>query len=198
MRNRKWKIAAGIGAAALIVGGVAGVAGLANADPTAKSTTFVDGFGNINDDWSDNHREAGVLCDGCDNSQGTDLVHLWQAILAADGYLTDEQIDGYFGPATAKATKQWKADRGLTANGRVGNGSWTLADDYLEPDPELGDEYPIYNGETDGNVQFGRATDATGAYRMNVVVTSEGYEMFNSSYEQGVQLFEETVTWTTE
>lgn len=70
------------------------------------------GFGNVDDDFNDHQREVGVLCEGRENSSGTDLVTMWQSILAADGYLTAEQVDGYFGPDTAAATAGWKENVG--------------------------------------------------------------------------------------
>lgn len=45
-------------------------------------------------------------------------VKVWQAIL-------DIEIDGSFGPATESATKAWQTKNGLTADGVVGQATWT-------------------------------------------------------------------------
>jgi murein L,D-transpeptidase YcbB/YkuD len=49
----------------------------------------------------------------------------WQGVLAASGFAVT--IDGNFGPETAGFTKQWQAQRGLTADGVVGPNTWKQA-----------------------------------------------------------------------
>ncbi|ADD41424.1 peptidoglycan-binding domain-containing protein [Stackebrandtia nassauensis] len=159
MRNRKWKVAVGIGAAALIAGGVVGVAGFANAENPARAAKFVDGFGKVTDDFSDHAKEVGALCDGCGNSRGTDLVLLWQSILAADGYLPGSEIDGYFGDRTAEATKEWQSDHDLDSDGRVGSKTWAAADDNMNVDSDGSVYYFGGDEELGGFLTFARDED---------------------------------------
>lgn len=163
MRNRNRKIVLGVGAA-LLLGAAAGVAGVASADSNAKAVDFVDGFGTVTDDFGDNAREVGALCSGCSNSQGTDLVMVWQSILAADAYLSEDDVDGYFGSKTAKGTKEWQADRGLKADGRVGTATWSRADDQLTDND--GVSYYSDDDELGGSLHFTRDTQ-TGAYDLH-------------------------------
>ncbi|ADD41423.1 peptidoglycan-binding domain-containing protein [Stackebrandtia nassauensis] len=193
MRNRKRKIAMGVGAAALVVGGVAGVAGIASADPGTKAVEYVDGFGNVNDDFNDHQREAGVLCDGCENSSDTDLVTLWQSILASDGYLGLDEIDGDFGAATADATAAWQGDNELDPTGEVDQATWATADDYLE----LGDNgYDVfYPGDEQGGVNLERDPD-DGTYDLLDVTDPAGATYANASGEGYIWIFEESIKLT--
>ncbi|WP_083752463.1 hypothetical protein [Saccharothrix sp. ALI-22-I] len=61
---------------------------------------------------------------------------LWQKILWADGYLTNDGIDGIFGGGTASATLQWEADRALPHDGKVGINAFKKADAKLKSDQE--------------------------------------------------------------
>ncbi|NYV73846.1 peptidoglycan-binding protein [Streptomyces sp. UH6] len=98
----------------------------------AYSTSFVDGAGALTDDFGEQAGELGnSLCYGCGNSSGTDIVVLWQSILASEEFLTLGQIDGDFGPATRDATKAWQTRYGLSADGMVGDATWSKADDRL-------------------------------------------------------------------
>ncbi|GIH11042.1 hypothetical protein Rhe02_91090 [Rhizocola hellebori] len=95
-------------------------------------STFVDGAGVLTDDWGDHFSELGnALCNGCGDSMNSDLVVMWQGLLYTEGFLTDEGVDGDFGPNTANATKAWQTRYGLTADGRVGASTWARADDKL-------------------------------------------------------------------
>ncbi|ADD41425.1 peptidoglycan-binding domain-containing protein [Stackebrandtia nassauensis] len=194
MRNRKLKVAVGVGAVALIAGGVAGIAGIAGADPTNKSVEFVDGFGNINDDWNDHEREADVLCEDCDNSSGTDLVVLWQSVLVADGYLASvADIDGEFGADTAEATAEWQGDNELDPTGEVDQATWATADDFLEP----GDDGATvsYVGTDEGSVLFTRTDDLDGAYALQSVTNGDGEEVQPESQDDRIWLFDSTISF---
>ena len=192
MRNRKIKLAVGIGSAVLVAGGVAGFAGLANADPSAQSKTYVDGFDGLTDDFSDNADEAGVLCEGCDNSQDTDLVLMWQSILASHNYLLVGDIDGDFGKATAEATREFQEVNGLEADGEVGDATWDLVDDRLHWSTEEDDLTVIYGDLSDGYVTFYK--DFDGVYRFETVADDDGGVLVNASGAEKIQLFEETIT----
>jgi peptidoglycan hydrolase-like protein with peptidoglycan-binding domain len=49
-----------------------------------------------------------------------ETVKKWQRIIKTED-------DGKFGPGTEKATKAWQASHGLTADGKVGPKTWTIA-----------------------------------------------------------------------
>lgn len=193
MRNRKWRVVGGIGAAALIVGGVAGVAGIAGAEPTAKSTTFVDGFESLTDDFNDHEREAGVLCEGCDNSQDTDLVLLWQSILASHNYLIVGDIDGDFGSQTAEATARWQEVNGLKADGEVGQETWSFIDDRLHWEDGEGEGRVVYGDLSDGYVTFERTQGGDGGYKFDTVADDDGGALVNANDAGRIELFDETI-----
>jgi hypothetical protein len=48
----------------------------------------------------------------------------WQQILADAGYLSNDEIDGIFGPVTHKATVEYQSDKGLAPDGIVGPRTW--------------------------------------------------------------------------
>lgn len=192
MRSRKWKVSVGIGAAVLVAGGVAGVAGIAGAEPTVKSKTFVDGFDALTDDFNDHEREAGVLCDGCDNSQDNDLVLLWQSLLASQNYLIVGDIDGDFGPETAAATARWQEVQGLEATGEVDRATWGRMDDGLHREDGDGSGRVIYGDLSDGYVTFERA-EGDGAYTLVGVADDDGGVMVNGNKAERIELFEETI-----
>lgn len=117
-------------------------------------TTFVDGADKLTDDFGDHFDELGhSLCNGCADSN-TDLVLMWQSILAAEGLISLSEIDGSFGPATAAATKKWQTRYGLTADGWVGDATWNKADDRLYWDGIEWQEAAIYRATGDGSVSF--------------------------------------------
>lgn len=191
MRKRNRKIVLGVGATALVLGGVAGVAGIATADPSVNAVDIVDGFGDVNDDFNDHEREAGVLCDGCENSNDTDLVTLWQSILVADGYLPGDEADGDFGKGTAKATAAWQGDNELDATGEVDQATWATADDFLEI---ADDGYSVvYPGDGDGAVTMERDPDE-GEYMLFDVTDAEGAMWEPSGTDGHIWLFKETFT----
>ncbi|MFJ8143792.1 peptidoglycan-binding protein [Streptomyces sp. NPDC096094] len=98
----------------------------------AYSTSFVDGAGSLTDDFGDHFDELGnSLCYGCGESSNTDIVVLWQSILVAEDLLDLGDIDGQFGPATRSATIKWQQRYGLSADGKVGDNTWSKADDRL-------------------------------------------------------------------
>ncbi|ADD42642.1 peptidoglycan-binding domain-containing protein [Stackebrandtia nassauensis] len=176
MRNLKWKIAATASVVALGVGGAVGFSGVAAAEPTIlTSTSFVDGLDKVTDDFNDHARELGApLSDHGKNSWGTDIVIVWQAILAADGYLTYEGVDGYFGAKTAAATAKWQADRGIDADkpGTVGHTTWAYADNNLIADDGTVD----YRTPGLGVVVFKRAPGPDGHYTLvSTADAADGY-----------------------
>ncbi|MEU3961166.1 peptidoglycan-binding domain-containing protein [Streptomyces buecherae] len=85
------------------------------------------GSGTVTDDWGD----EGPL--STTQYSFSNAVALWQAVLYADGYLTDWAADGdcRFGAKTRTATIAWQRDRGLSADGIVGPATFGKADDRL-------------------------------------------------------------------
>lgn len=143
------------------------------ASTAQASTTAVDGGDALTDDWGDHYGELGnSLCNGCGDSNGTDLVFMWQSILYAEGYLSKSGVDGYFGSGTESATKKWQARAGLSADGKVGSGTWGKADDRLRWWRDSAGNYAVryYAVETDGYVRFYRGDKTYGG--------GGGYSMF--------------------
>lgn len=139
---------------AITVGTVLGFAG-----PAQASTTQVDGSGVLNNDFGDHYEELGnSLCNGCGDSQNTDLVVMWQSILLAEGYLGKSDIDGYFGSKTTEATKKWQRKAGLTADGMVGDNTWSRADTRLYWSQDSAGWWTVKYGAAEGNgyVEFVR------------------------------------------
>jgi peptidoglycan hydrolase-like protein with peptidoglycan-binding domain len=128
-RARRLLAAATVGAACSLL--VVNPAQADHNNDRAYGTTFVDGAGEIRDDFGDHYGEIGLICYGCANSWNTDIVVMWQAILWAEELLGSSDIDGMFGPKTRDATKAWQSRFGLTADGLVGNATWRAADDRL-------------------------------------------------------------------
>ena len=194
MRSLKWKLVVATGAAALIAGGVTGFADIAAASPATTSIKYVDGFGDVNDDFNDHEREVGVLCDGCDNSTRTDLVVVWQSILASEGHLTGDQVDGTFGAQTTKATKKWQRANDLEQSGEVDQATWARADNNLSVvDEEDGDSYVEYLSITsDGAVSFKRLEDGT--YHLLSLYDQEN-KLNNVNSDKNLSLFGITVTF---
>jgi peptidoglycan hydrolase-like protein with peptidoglycan-binding domain len=133
VRVTSWKLgltAAVAGLSTLLATGPAQAAYSINSD--AYSSSFVDGDGTLTDDWGEQFGELGnSLCYGCGNSNNTDIVVLWQSILAAEELLTLGDIDGQFGPKTRDATIAWQKRYELSADGKVGDATWGKADDRL-------------------------------------------------------------------
>lgn len=192
-RNRILKLVLGVAAAAAVAAGSIGLAGAASAEPNAKSTTYVDGFGVLTDDWSDHYDEVGALCSGCDNSQEKDLVLLWQSVLAVDGYLPLDDVIGYFGPKTAKATKEWQADRGLDDIGEVDEATWSKADDKLAWDEGDPGTMPIYGVDGESSIGFERSDDREGRYMLRYVDLASGESLTNSNEAHYIEMSKMTI-----
>jgi peptidoglycan hydrolase-like protein with peptidoglycan-binding domain len=174
-------------------------AGTANAVPGNSGvygTTFVDGAGALTDDFGDHYSELGhSLCNGCADSSNTDLVLMWQSILVAEGLLPESGIDGDFGPKTASATVNWQKRYGIGADGRVGNQTWSKADDRLVWRWD-GWSYEVYYDATgNGSVSFLRGNEDfqdDGAYEIAVVQMPDlRYHFFHGGPR--VQYYQRTV-----
>ena len=161
-----------------------GVVGTAAAHPDNSQVfgnAFVDGSDSPTDDFGEHFGELGnSLCNGCPDSFNTDLVIMWQAILAADGFLPVSEIDGQFGPITASATTRWQTRWGIDVDGEVGNQTWSKADNGLYQSSGVGGRphYVMYNGDGSGAVTFRRgneniANDA-GAYELYTLTAQDG------------------------
>ncbi|MFI7411226.1 peptidoglycan-binding protein [Streptomyces sp. NPDC049627] len=105
------------------------------------------------------------------HSSNTDVVVLWQSILAAEDFLEIGDIDGQFGPATRTATIAWRKRYDLTADGMVGNATWSRADDRLA---WLSSSQVVYSaGHQSGAVSFFRGDSSkrtdSGAYKLAAV-----------------------------
>ncbi|GCB46627.1 peptidoglycan-binding protein [Streptomyces sp. NL15-2K] len=143
----------------------------------AYGTTFVDGADKLTDDFGDHFDELGnSLCYGCGNSWNTDIVVLWQSILVAEDLLNFGDIDGQFGPGTRDATIAWQKRYGLGADGKVGDNTWSKADDKLV---WLSNVDITYTGKyNSGAVVFNRGstskTQDSGAYRVHEVFQYDG------------------------
>ncbi|MFG3530205.1 peptidoglycan-binding protein [Streptomyces sp. NPDC047917] len=103
-------------------------------------------------------------------SQGTDwpLARmgdvLWKArtvqlLLRANGF--DVKVDADYGPATARAVKQFQSAHGLTPDGKVGKDTWpllivTVDSRATEPDAVTAVQYLLHHA--------GVPTDSTGTY----------------------------------
>ncbi|MFD5648333.1 peptidoglycan-binding protein [Streptomyces sp. NPDC127039] len=173
MSNRRGKLGLGLlaaGLSTLLTVGPAHAAYAANSG--AYSTSFVDGGGVVTDDFGEHYEELGnSLCYGCGNSSNTDIVALWQSILAAEDLLDLDDIDGQFGPATRAATAAWQQRYRLSADGMVGNDTWSRADDRLV---WLSSRQITYTGSyQSGAVTFYRGdsskTKDSGAYKLAAV-----------------------------
>ena len=151
-----------VAAVAIAVGLTTMIAGPAQAHRDSYSTSFVDGGGAINDDWGDHDNElGGDLCQGCANSSNTDLVILWQSVLAAEGLLSHSGIDGSFGSGTKAATERWQERYGISSDGRVGPNTWDKADDRLTW-TSTGVSLRYDGWGTSGKINFVRGNSAEG------------------------------------
>ena len=83
----------------------------------------------------------GVLKEG-DKGSGVQVLQYMLALLAEfDNALSPAQIDGTFGPVTARAVRNYQGVAGLTVDGIVGRDTWNsiyrhfiMAEDYLRRD----------------------------------------------------------------
>ncbi|THA88547.1 peptidoglycan-binding protein [Streptomyces sp. LRa12] len=73
--------------------------------------------------------------------------------LVAEGLLSLSDIDGRFGPDAASATRKWQSRHGPTADGWVGDATWSKADDRMYGDGFERAEAAIRNGR-EGSVGF--------------------------------------------
>lgn len=186
MASRKWTIAAVVVATVAVAGGTAGWAAADSVD--TKALTYVDGLNKVTDDWNDHYRElGGSLCDGCENSDNTDLVVLWQSVLVIDGFLaTEEPIDGYFGPDTKRATAMWQDHFGVKQTGKVNAATWAEASTHLSET----DGTVYYAKEGGGEVRFTRHED--GSYTFNKVLIPGGEELVNNGGKR-IEFYKRTV-----
>lgn len=188
MKRKTWVIAATAAAALALVGGAAGVATAEDAD--AKSATHVDGLDAVTDDFNDHFRElGGPLCDECRYSQDTDLVVMWQSILVVDGFLPEaDQVDGYFGPDTKRATAMWQDHFGVPQTGQVDKATWNEASTHLS----LSQSTVYYGSQGAGELRFTRHDD--GHYTYNKLLVS-GAELANTGGDK-IQFYSRTITLT--
>ncbi|WP_406224199.1 peptidoglycan-binding protein [Streptomyces canus] len=201
MQTRRWKLGLGILAAGLSTVQIATPAQAIPANSGVYGTTFVDGDGTLTDDFGDHYAELGhSLCNGCADSN-TDIVRMWQAILASEGLIGLSGIDGQFGPATAAATKQWQSRYGLTADGWVGNDTWRAADKRLKWTGLEGQETATYDATGDGSISFERGNSYSytdygdgGAYRITGVSRGSDGRWFGGGTR--IQFHSRTVTVT--
>ncbi|MEV0646956.1 peptidoglycan-binding domain-containing protein [Phytomonospora sp. NPDC050363] len=176
--------------AATTIGGFTGTAAAAGG-VGVTSTTIVDGAGVLTDDFGDHADEMGEICRGCSNSGNTDLVILWQSILAAEGLLSAGSVDGEFGDRTHTATVQWQRDFGLAGDGRVGDNTWGAADDRLYgADGALVYYRPKSGG--DGKVWLDRDSSSTLYAFASVRDKSGGCLQANPTTE--IHLFKRTIS----
>lgn len=180
-------------AAALIA--FTGTAGAHPGNSGVSGTSFVDGSGALSDDWGDHFGELGnSLCYGCADSFNTDLVSMWQAVLVAEGFLGVSGIDGQFGPKTRDATRAFQTRYNIGVDGKVGNQTWSLTDNFLYwQSPDL----VIYLGYNGGEVAFFRGNENvaydSGAYQMVYALAPGGpYRFFNTGTR--IQFYSKTIT----
>lgn len=110
-------------------------------------------------------------------SQGQTVIQ-WQRYLSKSGYPVGA-IDGFFGKATEKYTKQWQTTVGLTPDGKVGSLSWKrsglpVPKSDLPPRPSFSS--PSQNivkrlfGTFDYEVSPNRTINILGVWRSNNIV----------------------------
>lgn len=132
------------------------------------SDYFVDGGDVLTDDWGDHYAELGYsLCYGC-LSNDTDLVVLWQTILFAEGFLSEDSITGYFGPLTHDATQAWQVRYRLLADGKVNDATWKRADEGLR-----------WLSSTSSYLEY----NATGSGYVTLIRGSESYNHDDGAYQ---------------
>jgi peptidoglycan hydrolase-like protein with peptidoglycan-binding domain len=153
----------------------------------AYSTSFVDGAGTLTDDFDE---LGNSLCYGCGNSWNTDIVVLWQSILVAEDLLNFGDIDGKFGSGTRDATIAWQKRYGLGADGKVGNDTWSKADDRLV---WLSNIDVSYTGKyQSGAVIFHRGSTSkvtdSGAYKLAEVYQHDGVKSIRGTRVEFNQL----------
>lgn len=100
------------------------------------SAKVSDGWVRGYDTWTDDWNDEGVLSQY--NYSASNAVGLWQRILVAEGAKLDNgsnfvvnNIDCYFGDKTHQATMNLQKRWGLTADGKVGSGTFGRANKNL-------------------------------------------------------------------
>ncbi|MGH8791443.1 MAG: peptidoglycan-binding domain-containing protein [Stackebrandtia sp.] len=217
-KTRRRRTALWAAAAVAVAAGATATGSLAYADTAEpESTSYVDGEGEWTDDFGDHLEEIGHLCDQdttdgleCSKSSvDSDTVLLWQAILAAEGYLDVEHVNGDFGPETTKATQDYQNGHCLEVDGIVGEETWTKADDKLgleDPGGEVvfyaagAEEDQDCTGEDieGGYIYFGRSK-ADLAYQFTYMAPAgpdgkPGQELANASGAERIEHHELTIT----
>ncbi|MFC8872229.1 peptidoglycan-binding protein [Streptomyces sp. NPDC057148] len=193
MRRTHWKLGLGALAAGLSMMLTVSPAHAAYAGNSgAYSTSYVDGAGSLTDDFGDHFNELGnSLCYGCGESSNTDIVMLWQSILASEHLLDFHEIDGYFGSRTRAATVKWQQRHGLDDDGMVGNATWSKADDRLR---WYGSTLRYRSGGHFGFVEFHRGDSSKssdgGAYHLHKVMQGDGVYVF----ETGTRVYHRSKT----
>lgn len=190
----------------LSVGLTAGTAhaGTGGGNSGVYGTTFVDGAGVLTNDFGDHANELGhSLCNGCSNSQGTDLVVMWQSILYAEGLLRKSDIDGYFGSRTATATKEWQGLFNLSKDGKVGPRTWDAADSRLRWFWSIKSKLKYDAKNTSGHVSFMRGDfdkdhDGGGYLLYTTYSGASGSTVWfdSSSYTQRIHFYKRTIKLT--
>ncbi|MCD7445231.1 peptidoglycan-binding protein [Streptomyces lincolnensis] len=129
------------------------------------SDGYVSGAGNLFDGWDDegtvsrySHASSHAVC-------------LWQQVLNVEDYGHRCEIDGIFGPTTETRTKPLQSRWGLTADGIVGEDTWSKAGESLGYGQLVNDgphrHYRMrYTGATDDFVLYRGETGRHGFYEL--------------------------------
>ena len=142
------RLAVTVAVAALTMG-----VGALPASATPSGSGYVDGDGGSpTNDWAG----EGVVNQSTRSRSAA--AGLWQALHFSQGYLGSwDDVDCAFGPDTAKATRTFQSDHGLTVDGSVGPQSLGAADDYLRLAPK-GSYDQVLAGTGSRTVSFLRVT----------------------------------------
>ncbi|MFG3604158.1 peptidoglycan-binding domain-containing protein [Micromonospora chersina] len=143
----------------------------------SASSGYISGSGAVNDDFGD----EGTLRRG-NAYANSGATGLWQTILYADGFLTQDQIDCQFGPATETATKNWQSAYGLTADGIVGTGTFGRADVNLFQEGSHGSYLVIRYSGARRAVYFERLESSGGRYLFRNANGTDVYYLLTASY----------------
>jgi peptidoglycan hydrolase-like protein with peptidoglycan-binding domain len=99
------------------------------ASPTVAHAThaegFISGFDDPTNDWAD----EGTMSSA--SHRQSIATGLWQAVLYADGYLSQSGVDCDFGPNTTAATRAWQSAHSVGVDGSVGPQTLGRADNKL-------------------------------------------------------------------
>jgi hypothetical protein len=119
--KRRWLLGAAAAVIAILGGGLV-APGAAHA---THAQGFISGYGNPTDDWGD----EGTMSSR--SHRYSIATGLWQAVLYADGYLDESDVDCDFGPRTTSATIDWQIVHSVGVDGSVGPQTLGRADDKL-------------------------------------------------------------------